>query len=186
MPIIPYTPKKFSRPHNIIQVESAWEGLESITEDILDTFNIKRDLALEFGVWQGYSTAVLSSFFKKVIGVDTFEGDSDSGKPTMTYEEVEKLLSPYPIQLYKKSYQDYMNQNFLNGPYDLVHVDVVHTYEDTYACGDWALNHSNFVIFHDTESFPEVKRAVTDLAEKYNVEFHNYPHCYGLGILWRK
>ena len=183
--MIPYSPKNFSRPKNMIQVDSAWKGLESIIEDILDNFGIKREKALEFGVWQGYSTVVLSSFFQKVIGVDTFEGDKNAGTSDLSFEEIKKLLSPYPIQLYQKSYQDYIKQNFLNGPYDLVHIDVVHTYEDTFACGDWALQHSNFVIFHDTQSFPDVMLAVTDLSIKHNVEFFNYPYCNGLGILWR-
>jgi hypothetical protein len=41
------------------------------------------------------------------------------------------------------------------------------------------------VIFHDTISFPAVKKACEDLAEKHNMEFYNYPLYNGLGILIR-
>jgi hypothetical protein len=67
--------------------------------------------------------------------------------------------------------------------YDLIHVDIVHTFEDTLACGRWAADHAPVVLFHDTESFSEVKRAVAAIAEDTGKTFYNYPHCYGLGIV---
>ena len=67
--------------------------------------------------------------------------------------------------------------------YNLAHVDIVHTYEDTFNCGDWCLEHSDVVIFHDTLSFPEVFRACQDLSIKHNLTFYNYEASHGLGIL---
>lgn len=180
--MIPYTPSKIRRPENILDVPSAWRGIESIIGDIIERFKIKTDRALEFGVEYGYSTVALSNFFKKVIGVDTFEGDEhtlDKKIPDL-YELVQPLM-PVNVELIKSRYQDYKD----DGQYDLIHIDIVHNYEDTFACGDWAMQHSDLVIFHDTESFANVKRAVEDLSKKYGVEFYNYPFFYGLGILWR-
>lgn len=177
-----YTPSRFEQPKNLLDVPSAWKGLEWIIKDIIETFRIKTEKALEFGVEYGFSTVALSNYFDKVIGVDTFLGDEHS-RTEMTeglYEAVKSVM-PSNVQLIQSRYQDYKDDSH----YDLIHVDIVHTYKDTLACGDWALNHSNLVIFHDTESFKEVMRAVQDLASKHNVEFYNYPKCYGLGILCR-
>ena len=184
-----YLPIKIEKPLNILQVESAWKGLESILGDIIKRFDVKTDKALEFGVEYGYSIVALSNFFKKVIGVDHFLGDENTNEKNVEgmYEKVKEDLSPYPnIQLYPKSYQDYIYAHRFNGPYDLIHIDIVHTYEYTFACGDWSVKQAPVVLFHDTEAFPEVRRAVLDLSEKYNVEFHNYPFHYGLGILCKK
>ena len=67
--------------------------------------------------------------------------------------------------------------------YDFAHVDIVHNYEETFECGLWAVKHSKCCIFHDTESFPEVKKAVYDIAKAANKTAYNYPHHYGLGII---
>ena len=65
-------------------------------------------------------------------------------------------------------------------------IDIVHTYNETFECGEWSINHSDIVVFHDTISFPDIKRVCEDLARLYNLEFYNYPHSHGLGILVRK
>ena len=38
--------------------------------------------------------------------------------------------------------------------HDLIHIDIFHDYANTYEAGRWAVDHSNVVLFHDTESFP--------------------------------
>lgn len=181
--MIRYTPSKIERPPIIIDVPSAWKGLEYIIKDILEKFGVGDEKALEFGVEYGYSIVALSNFFKKVVGVDTFEGDQHTYDKNVEglYEAVKKVV-PLNVHLIKSRYQDYQDSD----RYDLIHVDIVHTYEDTFACGDWAMQHSNLVIFHDTESFPDVKRAVSDLGKKYKAKSYNFPHCYGLGILWQE
>lgn len=178
-----YTPSRFEKPKILLDVPSAWRGLEWILKDVIETFGIKTDKALEFGVEYGFSTVAISNYFKKVIGVDTFRGDQHSRTEITEglYEAVKEVMPPN-VSLIQSDYKDYKDDE----RYDMIHVDIVHTYEDTYACGDWALRHSNLVLFHDTESFKDVLRAVQDLASKHNVEFYNYPKHYGLGILWRK
>lgn len=177
-----YFPKKFETGQKLIDVPSAWKGLELIVPDILERFKIRRNRALEFGVEYGYSTVALSNYFAHVIGVDHFQGDEHTQNGPVDLDKVREMM-PDNVELYPSSYLAFINGN--NNQFDLIHIDIVHTYEDTYALGDWAMQHSDIVLFHDTKSFPEVYRAVVDLANKYNVEFYNYPFHSGLGILCR-
>lgn len=179
--MIEYVPKIRDTP-KILNVVSAWGDIPTIIKDIIVTFNINPQTALEFGVEYGYSTSALANHFSKVIGVDTFEGDIHSYTKRNHYKVTENKLENYKnIQLIQSSYQDYIKTN--NSIYDLIHIDIVHTYNETYECGEWAVNHSKVVIFHDTISFDEVKKVCYDLSTKYGLEFYNYPDSHGLGIL---
>jgi hypothetical protein len=178
-----YTPLVISKPPHLIDVPSAWKGLESILWDIIYRFGIQKNTALEFGVDWGYSTVALSNFFKHVIGVDHFRGDVHAGSRDNSFEQtVKTILLPYPnISLVNSSFEDFIQDN--NNRYNLIHIDIVHQYEPTYQCGLWSAHHADIVIFHDTESFPDVKRAVGDIAKETNMQFYNYPFYNGLGIL---
>lgn len=177
-----YYPKKFETPHNLIDVPSAWKGLEMVLLDILDRFQIKRNRALEFGVEYGFSTVVLSNYFDHVTGVDHFQGDEHTENGAVNINEVRAMM-PANVELFPQSYLAFINGDV--NQFDLIHIDIIHTYDDTYALGDWAMQHAQIVLFHDTKSFPAVKQAVEDLAKKYNLEFYNYPFHNGLGILCR-
>ncbi len=179
--MIEYVPKVRDTP-KLVKVISAWGDIPTILKDIITTFNVNPQIALEFGVEYGYSTSALANYFTKVIGVDTFTGDihsyikRDHSKMTLF------VLKDYTnIELVKSNYQDFIKNN--NNIYDLIHIDIVHTYNETYECGEWAVNHSKVVIFHDTISFDEVKKVCYDLSTKYGLEFYNYPDSHGLGIL---
>lgn len=179
--MIEYKPNVRHNP-NIVDVISAWGDIPTILKDIILTFKINPQLALEFGVEYGYSTSALANYFTKVIGVDTFTGDIHCNVKQNHYKMTQNTLKNYRnIQLVESSYQDYIKNN--NSIYDLIHVDIVHTYKETYECGEWAVNHSRVVIFHDTISFDEVKKVCYDLSTKYGLEFYNYPDSHGLGIL---
>jgi hypothetical protein len=170
------------KPELLIESDSSWEGLESILEDILDRFDIGRERCIEFGVEWCYSTVALSNFFQEVVGVDTFEGDITSGVKENHFVSTAKSVEQYKnIKLIESDYQDYIKQD--DSMYDFAHVDIIHTYEHTYACGLWAIKHSKCCIFHDTESFPEVRRAVRDLARDTGKKVYNYPYSHGLGII---
>jgi hypothetical protein len=170
---------------------SAWKGLESILPAIIKKFDVKQNFALEFGVEFGYSTAAFAQLFDNVTGIDTFLGDPHSdlqlggGKTrprTDFFEYTRKNLEKWPnIHIFQMDYKEWITKD--TSQYDLIHVDIVHTFEDTLACGRWAADHAPVVVFHDTESFPEVKRAVAAIAEDTGKTFYNYPHCYGLGIV---
>lgn len=181
---IEYVPAKIEIPQRLVASKSqAWVGLEKIISDIIDFSKINTDSMLEFGVEYGYSTAVFANFFKNVIGVDIFTGDVHSGQHGDLYESTINNLKEFEnIELIKSDYRDYIRDN--NDLFDLIHVDIVHTYEDTYACGLWAAQHSTCTLFHDTESFPNVKKAVARIAMETNKKFYNYRKCNGLGIVF--
>jgi hypothetical protein len=177
-----YKPQKKTKPAKMIQVKTAWSGLELIIEDILDRFQVKRYRCIEFGVEFGYSSVVFSNYFKEVTGVDTFEGDEHTDEKGDHFDETKKRLLPFQnIQLHKSDYRDWIIKD--DSQYDFAHVDIVHNYAETFECGLWAVHHATCTIFHDTESFPEVRRAVIDLAKATGKKVYNYPKCYGLGII---
>lgn len=170
----------------IIDVQSAWGNITTIIKDIIQRFELKTNIALEFGVETGYSTSAIANYFNTVIGVDTFRGDFESIVSTnpSNFETVKAILKGYPnILLIESRFEDFIK--FKQSRFDLIHIDIIHTYQPTFDCGEWVVNHSDCVIFHDTVTFPEVLRAVTDLSEKYDLDFWNYTEGHGLGILVR-
>ena len=181
-----YMPRTRRSPR-VAHVFSAWGDIHTILYDIVNRFLIEKGhearRALEFGVEWGFSTSAISNYFETVIGVDTFEGDLHSSFKDNHIIQTKANLASFPnIKLVKSDYRDFIKiGNKMQ--FDLIHIDIVHDYENTFACGDWAVQNGKVVIFHDTLSFPEVMRAVKDLATKHKLEFHNYPHSHGLGIL---
>ncbi len=180
--IIEYKPRHLQKPERLLNVNSAWIGLEEVIDDILVTFDVRRATAIEFGVEFGYSTVALSNFFDRVVGVDTFGGDVHTRHKGDHYKQTRRRLAPYNnIRLYKSRFEDWIARD--KAQYDLAHVDIVHTYEATYACGLWSAIHSHCTLFHDTESFPDVRRAVADICQTTGKSFYNYPLYHGLGIV---
>jgi hypothetical protein len=179
---ITYLPEKIEIPQHLLLYDSAWRGLESVIKDLMQRFEIDNKKALEFGVEFGYSAAALSNYFEEVTGVDIFTGDMHAGFYEDHYEATSKKLAAYNnVKLVKADYKDFIRNN--NDFYDLIHVDIIHDYKHTFECGLWAAQHSKITIFHDTESFREVKRAVADISKKTKKTFYNYPKYYGLGII---
>jgi hypothetical protein len=180
---IEYIPEKRNNSLKLATDGSAWGDIPTIIGDIIERFDISTASAIEFGVEWGYSTSALSNYFEKVVGVDTFEGDIHSGFKHDTLEKTTEILKDFEnIQLVQSSYQDYISVE-RSERYNFGHVDIVHTYEDTYKCGEWCVQNCDVVIFHDTTSFFDVHRACLDLARNYNLEFYNYRFSNGLGIL---
>ena len=180
---INYVPTKIDIPKKLIQSKSqAWVGLEKIILDIIEFSKISPNSALEFGVEFGYSTAVLANYFNKVIGVDIFTGDTHAGHYGDIFELTKSNLAGFGnIELIKSDYRDYISSR--KETFDMIHIDIIHTYEETFECGMWSAHHSGCTIFHDTQSFPEVKKAVADIAKKTGKKFYNYRKCNGLGII---
>jgi hypothetical protein len=182
IPIIPYIPKRRQLPSRMLEITSAWKGIESILSDITDRFQLGTERCLEFGVEYGYSTTALSSIFTSVIGVDTFVGDKHTvGKDDIYNETVGRLSIFENIKLVRSDYRDWIKHD--TSSYDLIHIDIIHTYADTFACGLWSASHSRCAIFHDTESFPAVKQAVSDIARCTGKAFYNFKESNGLGLL---
>ena len=180
--IQPYIPAKLEQPAKTLNINSAWKGHALIIADIIERFGLKTDKCLEFGVEFGYSAVTFSNYFKSVKGIDTFMGDIHTAHKGDHYDQTRASLAAYPnIELIRSDYRDWIAKD--TDHYNLIHVDIVHTYEHTYACGLWSAQHSDCTIFHDTESFPDVKRAVHDIARKTGKTFYNYKPHYGLGII---
>ena len=181
-PMEVYKPAKLVMPPKIMEVKSAWKGLEQVIEDILNRFDVGRDKCIEFGTEFCYSTVVFSNYFKKVRGVDLYTGDPHAGLYESHYESTKKSVEGYTnIELIQSDYRDYIKKD--NEQYDLAHVDIIHTFEETYECGMWAAKHSKCTLFHDTVSFPAVRKAVYKVAKDTGKKAYNYPFHHGLGIV---
>lgn len=180
--VLDYKPERRKLPPRVLEVRTAWKGIESVLSDIIERFGIASGRCLEFGVEHGYSTAALSCFFDSVTGVDTFIGDQHTVDKGDIYKETAKRLSPFAnIKLVQSGYRNWIAND--DSFYDLIHVDIVHTYADTFACGYWSAMHAKCVLFHDTESFRTVKRAVMDIADRTEKQLYNFKESNGLGIL---
>jgi hypothetical protein len=182
--MIRYIPEIRDHP-KLVRVRSAWGKIPEILKDIIVRFNIKTDLALEFGVEQGRSTSAIANYFKRVIGVDTFcynINDIEHGMPSNFYDVLKILRDFHNIQLIESRFEEFIKHDIYE-KYDLIHIDIIHHYEPTYMCGEWSMQHSDCVLFHDTLSSHEVKQACVDLAKKYDFQFYNYAKYSGLGIL---
>ena len=182
IPVIPYVPAHRQPPSRGLQVVSAWEGIQNILADLIARFQIDTSRCLEFGVEYGFSTVAISSYFQSVMGVDTFHGDLHTDNKDDIFDETSRRLSFYPnIELIRSDYRDFIKQD--HGTFGLIHVDIIHTFADTFACGLWSAHHSHCTIFHDTESFPAVKQAVVEVARATGKKFYNFNESFGLGIL---
>ena len=182
--IIPYIPRYYKVPKRLADVPTGWGPNESILMDMIDWFHIKTDDALEFGVDYGFSCSALANFFASVTGVDHFLSDPQTGYRERLYEQAANALKEFQnIKLVKSSFQEWIKIDQTS--HDLIHIDIFHDYANTYEAGRWAVEHSNVVLFHDTESFPAVKAAVFSLADQTGMKFYNYGVAHGLGILVR-
>jgi hypothetical protein len=184
--MIEYKPTFRKMPERTVDVPTAWKEVAEVLEDILDHFHVIRGTAIEFGVDYGYSSSCLANYFEHVIAVDHFQGDVHAGtREEGVYEHVRDTLREFKnIDLVPLKYQDFISD--CDAHVDFIHVDIVHTYAETFECGQWAIQHAPVVIFHDTLAFKEVMEAVTDLAGAYGMSFYNVPEQHGVGILVRE
>ena len=115
--------------------------------------------------------------------MDLFEGDShiihEQGEEF--YNTVKKSFEGSNVDIIKSSFEDFILNDDKN--YDLIHIDIVHLYEPTRKCAEWAVQHSNVVMLHDTISFPEIHQVCVDVSAAHNLKFYNIPEHHGLGIL---
>lgn len=182
VPVVRYVPEHRQMPSRVLPVATAWKGIESVLGDVIARFGIGTKRCLEFGVEYGYSTAALSCFFESVTGVDIFVGDKHTLDKRDIFKETSDRLSGFEnIHLVRSDYRDWTAKD--DSSYDLIHVDIVHTYMDTFTCGLWSAHHAKCVLFHDTLSFPAVRQAVIDISRQSGKHFYNFEESNGLGIL---
>jgi hypothetical protein len=66
----------------------------------------------------------------------------------------------------------------------LVHIDGEHSYAETYSAAVWAMQHTDFILAHDTHNqFVEVTPALGAAACQFGFKFYNFEENEGLGIL---
>ena len=177
-----YKPETLDFDLKLLAYDSAWRGLENVIKDLMTRYNIGNERCLEFGVEFGYSCAAFSNYFKEVTGVDIFTGDVHAGIYKNHFEETSARLKDFTnVKLIESDYKDYIKKD--DSQYDLIHVDIIHDYKHTLECGLWSAQHSKMTIFHDTESFWDVRRAVADVAKQTGKQFYNYDRFFGLGIV---
>jgi hypothetical protein len=182
VPVLPYVPQHRKLPPRVLEPATAWKGIESVLEDLIRRFGIRTERCLEFGVEYGYSTAALSCFFGSVVGVDTFTGDKHTENKSDIFLSTQQRLAQFKnIELMRSDYRDWIKTD--DSFYDLIHIDIVHTYADTFRCGLWSARRASCVLFHDTLSFPAVRRAVIDIARETGKSLYNFRESHGLGIL---
>ena len=180
--MIPFTPDLSTPPKLLTDIPTGWGPCEQAIASIIERFNVKRHLMLEFGVEYGFSTAAFSNFFDIVIGVDHFKGDEHSGGKEEFGPTFQRLLPFRNITLDRCDYKDWISR--VTYPhFDLIHIDIVHTFVDTFVLGDWAVNHAPVVLFHDTLSFSGVMAACEAIAKKSGKEFYNWNCINGLGVI---
>lgn len=181
---ISYIPVRIEEPPRL-EVPTGWNPCETIIADIIERFKVTPDFMLEFGVEYGFSTSVFAHYFGAVIGVDHFKGDEHSGGKDLSGETVERLRAYRNVAVERFDYREWIS-NAGDIQADMIHIDIVHTFIDTYRLGRWAVDHSDVVLFHDTISFPAVMQAVKLISAETCVAFYNHDNINGLGILSRK
>lgn len=178
LPMEIYIPNKKIKPSKLINVVTAWKGIELIIDDIIKRFDVGNQSCIEFE----YSTVGFSNYFKEVTELDLFIGDQHTDFRDDHFEKTKATLSEFEnIKLTKSDYKDWIEDD--TTMCDMSHVDIVHNYKETFECGLWEAKHSKCTLFHDTESFPKVRRAVIDSARSANKNVYNYPYHNGLGII---
>lgn len=183
--MIEYIPRHAETPSKLLDVPTGWRPCETILADIIERFNVAPRLAIEFGVEYGFSTSALASYFDTVIAVDHFKGDEHSGGKDIYGETFERLIRFRNVALERFGYREWI-EGAGNIHADLIHVDIRHTYRDTYTLGQWAADHAEVVLFHDTLSFCGVRVAVERIAYETGRRFYNHENINGLGILSRR
>lgn len=189
MKAIPYVPKIRVRPDRVLNIGSAWIGIESILFSLIKEFDVRTHVAVEFGVDEGYSLAALANYFGEVLGVDHMAGLGHD--PDVIYPQLLETFKGFPnVRLLQASWEQFAKDYYaleIESTIDLIHIDMDHNYEQTFAAGEWAVQHAPITIWHDTTSWPDgVGRACEDLADKYGLHYYNFEDCHGLGILSRK
>ena len=181
---IPYIAARLENPPHL-EVPTGWNPCETIIADIIERFDVTPNFMLEFGVEYGFSTSVFAHYFDAVIGVDWFKGDEHSGGKDLYDITADRLRAYRHVAVERFNYKDWIaGAGEIRA--DMIHVDIVHTFLDTYRLGRWAVDHSDVVLFHDTLSFPSVMQAVKLISAETGISFYNHDNINGLGILSRK
>lgn len=165
----PHQGDPFERP-------SAWKGLEVRFKELLGDMGPVRRV-IDLGVDYGFSTFQFATHYPdaEVIGIDDFtlHGDSEAW--------VRCHLNMFPNVRILKGSSAAIGRSFRE-PVDLLHVDADHSYESvTEDFCSWlhAVRPGGRVLFHDTTSFPSVRRFFDGLGgNKSEITEHHGLGCW--------
>jgi hypothetical protein len=175
---LPYFPVTFVHSVHTVDVPTAWRPNEEIINDILTRYSIDHRSMIDFGVDYGFSTSAFANYFSVVLGIDNYSVEM--------WNQARKTLKDFKnISLLRVDYKDWI-KTVKDAYFDLIHIDIIHTFEDTYQCGRWAVDHASIVLFHDTISNPPVHEALMAISSETGIPYYNWPVACGLGILTKQ
>lgn len=156
---------------------------------------IKPALLVELGVFRGDSLATFAQAAKelaldtKIVGVDTWEGDSTTGKyDDGVFAEVKDYFGfNHPSVVLSRQRFEQARGEFLHSSVDILHIDGCHEYyavKDDFELWNMTLSKRGVVLFHDIEvSSPEFGTGKYWNEVKNTFPSFNFTHSNGLGVL---
>lgn len=177
-------------------MDHIWYGHIFFAYDLVR--NLKPSIFVELGTYYGSSLSAFSQAVKDakiqthIFAIDSWEGDANTGYyGSYVYEHTRGLVKKYypdlNINLVKK-YFDKALDDFADKSIDIIHIDGLHTYEAVKKdFTDWLpkMRENGVMLFHDI-FVPEygVKDLWAELKSNPNYKFLEFPHSYGLGVLF--
>jgi len=168
-------------------IPSAWIGHREFASWLVNEVNPK--FIVDLGVDWGYSTFSLAApNIGRVYGIDTFEGDALTGIRN-TYNDVlgnvKWLKDKHKIsniQIMKGRFDDVATKWNPQNKIDILHIDGVPSeIQNDYDKWFPLMSDDGIMLFHDTQSFDEVKKFFSELP-LHKMEFK---HSGGLGVASR-
>jgi len=163
---------------------SAWRGHEDFARWLVR--EVQPGLVVDLGVDYGFSSLVFArAGAKRVIGIDSFEGDPEAGMRD-TYDDVlarMRSLSIDNLELIRGYFSDVAQSWTL--PIDILHIDGRHRYEDIredYAEWSRFVRPGGVVLLHDTTVVKEPFGVHRFFAE-IDLPKANFLHSNGLGVI---
>jgi SAM-dependent methyltransferase len=140
-----------------------------------------RGTVLELGVRGGISTTALLAGVEERGGV-VWSVDIDPASAAIFEGHAQ-----WRFALADSRDVDAVSALGLERPLDVLFVDTIHTYEQVRdelgAWGEW-VRPGGVILFHDTDSYPEIRRAISEWCRPRKVPYEFLGGSYGLGVAY--
>ena len=173
-----------------------WAGHKCFGYNLIK--NLEPELVVELGTWKGTSFYSFCQAAKdqklktKLVAIDTWQGDSQSGTyGDHVFDEFKKLLSTYygPVQasFMRQTFNEAVS-SFADNSIDILHIDGFHTYKavsNDFNTWKGKVKENGIILFHDI-SVKEGDFGVYKFWEEIKGAYKNclhFSHSHGLGIL---
>ena len=143
-------------------------------------FSLARGNVLELGTRSGVSTAAL------LAGVERRGGQVTS----VDIEDCSQVADGHPSWSFVQtdSCDPSLAKSFVDPPIDMLLIDTFHSYEQSTAeLSLWGLlvTPGGTICMHDTETFPGVRRAAQEFADKHGWPITFVLPCHGMAVITR-